>query len=240
MKQSLQGKVAIVTGGSRGIGLAIARALVAEGVRVAVTGLNESHLSAARPQLESAGPGSVETLRADVRAYADVERAIAGTVARFGGLDIVVNNAGVGVFVNVADMTAAQWSEVIDTNLTGVFNVCHVAIPHLRRRGGGFIINISSLAGKNAFGSAAAYCASKSGLNAFSEALMQELRYDDIRVSYVLPGSVATGFSGGDQERGTSWKIAPEDVAEVVMDLLHHHPRSLPSRVELRPSKPGK
>ena len=151
MKQSLQGKVAFVTGGSRGIGLAIARALVAEGVQVAVTGWNESHLSAARPQLEAAGPGSVETLRADVRAYADVERAVAATVARFGGLDIVVNNAGVGVFANVADMTPAQWSEVIDTNLTGVFNVCHAAIPHLRRRGGGFIINISSLAGKNAF-----------------------------------------------------------------------------------------
>ena len=240
MKQSLEGKVAFVTGGSRGIGLAIARAFVAEGVKVAVTGLNESHLSAARPQLEAAGPGSVETLRADVRDYADVERAVAATVARFGGLDIVVNNAGIGVFANVADMTPAQWSEVIDTNLTGVFNVCHVAIPHLRRRGGGFIVNISSLAGKNAFPAAAAYCASKSGLNAFSEALMQELRYDDIRVSYVMPGSVATGFSGSDQQRGADWKIAPEDVADVVMDLLHHHPRSLPSRVELRPSKPRK
>ena len=215
MKQSLQGKVAIVTGGSRGIGLAIARALVAEGVRVAVTGLNESHLSAARPQLESAGPGSVETLRADVRAYADVERAIAGTVARFGGLDIVVNNAGVGVFANVADMTPAQWSEVIDTNLTGVFNVCHVAIPHLRRRGGG-IINISLAGRTRSVGRGVR--ASKSGLSAFRRALMQDCD-TTIRVSYVLPGSVATGFSGGDQGAGPT-KIAPEDVAEVVMDLL--------------------
>jgi 3-oxoacyl-[acyl-carrier protein] reductase len=240
MKQSVEGKVAFVTGGSRGIGLAIARALVAEGVQVAVTGLNESHLSAAYVALEAAGPGAVETLRADVRDHADVERALAATVARFGGLDFVVNNAGVGVFANVADMTPAQWSEVIDTNLTGVFNVCHAAIPHLRRRGGGFIINISSLAGKNAFPAAAAYCASKSGLNAFSEALMQELRYDDIRVSYVMPGSVATAFSGGDEQRGADWKIGAEDVAEVVMDLLHHDRRSLPSRVELRPSKPRK
>lgn len=240
MKQTLKGKVAFVTGGSRGIGLAIARALLAEGVQVAITGRNESHLSSARPHLEAAGPAAVETLCADVRQYGDVQRAISATVARFGGLDIVVNNAGIGIFANVSDMAPAQWSEVIDTNLTGVFNVCHVAIPHLRRRSGGFIINISSLAGKNAFPTAAAYCASKSGLNAFSEALMQEVRYDDIRVSCVLPGSVATGFADGDQQRGSDWKIAPDDVADVVMGLLHQHPRSLPSRVELRPSKPRK
>ena len=240
MTQSLEGKVAFVTGGSRGIGLAIGRALVAEGVRVAVTGRRAAPLSAARSIIESSGPALAETMQADVRNYTEVERAIAATVSRFGGLDIVVNNAGVGVFANVADMTPEQWSEVIDTNLTGVFNVCHAAIPHLRQRGGGFIINISSLAGKNAFTGAAAYCASKSGLNAFSEALMQELRYDDIRVSYVMPGSVATGFSGNDQQRGADWKIASEDVAEVVMNLLRHDPRSLPSRVEIRPSKPRK
>jgi NAD(P)-dependent dehydrogenase (short-subunit alcohol dehydrogenase family) len=240
MTHSLEGKVAFVTGGSRGIGLAIASALVAEGVRVAVTGRRVAQLSAARSIIESAGPALAETIQADVRNYAEVERAIAATVSRFGGLDIVVNNAGVGIFSNVADMTPEQWSEIIDTNLTGVFNVCHAAIPHLRRRGGGFIINISSLAGKNAFVGAAAYCASKSGLNAFSEALMQEVRYDDIRVSYIMPGSVATGFSGGDEHRGADWKIASEDVAEVVMNLLRHDPRSLPSRVELRPSKPRK
>ena len=238
--ESLRGKVAMVTGGSRGIGVAIARALVAEGVQVAVTGRSEAHLSAARPRLESAGPGSVETLQADVRDYAEVERAIKATVARFGGLDILVNNAGVGIFAEVAEMTPEQWAEVVDTNLTGVFNACHAAIPHLRRRDGGFIINISSLAGKNAFTGAAAYCASKAGLNAFSEALMQELRYDNIRVSYIMPGSVATGFSSGDEAKGADWKIAPEEVAEVVLNLLHHNRRSLPSRVELRPSKPRK
>jgi NAD(P)-dependent dehydrogenase (short-subunit alcohol dehydrogenase family) len=233
--------VAIVTGGSRGIGLAIARALVAEGVNVAVTGRSDAHLSEARPRIESAGPGSVETLRADVRRYAEVERAVAATVARFGGLDLLVNNAGIGLFANVADMSPEQWSEVIDTNLTGVFNGCHAAIPYMRQRGGGFIINISSLAGKNAFIGAAAYCASKSGLNAFSEALMQEVRYDNIRVSYIMPGSVATKFgAGGDEGQGADWKLAPDDVAEVVLDLVHHDPRSLPSRVELRPSKPRK
>lgn len=238
MPESLAGKVALVTGGSRGIGLAIARGLVAEGARVAITGKNSTHLSAARASLEKAGSGEVEVQQADVRRYADVERAIGATVGRFGGLDILVNNAGVGIFVDVADMTPAQWSEVIDTNLTGVFYACHAALPHMRRRGGGFIINISSLAGKNAFSSAAAYCASKSGLNAFSEALMQEVRYDDIRVSYVMPGSVATGFSGGDEAKGTEWKVAPDEVAEVVLNLLHHPARSLPSRVELRPTKP--
>jgi 3-oxoacyl-[acyl-carrier protein] reductase len=238
--QSLSGKVALVTGGSRGIGLAIARALVADGVQVAITGRSDAHLSAARPQIEAAGPGSVETLQADVRRHPDIKRAVDATAARFGGLDILVNNAGVGVFTGVASMTPEQWSEVIETNLTGVFNACQAALPHLRRRGGGFIINISSLAGTNPFADGAAYCASKAGLNAFSEALMQELRYDNIRVSYVMPGSVATGFSSGDETKGADWKIAPDEVAEVVVNLLRHNPRSLPSRVELRPSKPKK
>jgi len=237
--ESLRGKVAMVTGGSRGIGLAIARALVADGVQVAITGRSEAHLAAARPRIEAAGPGAVETLQADVRRFADVTRAIDATAARFGGLDVLVNNAGIGIFANVAAMTPEQWSEVIDTNLTGVFNACHAAIPHLKTRGGGFIINISSLAGKNSFPEAAAYCASKAGLNAFSEALMQEVRFDNIRVSYVMPGSVATDFSG-DSARGADWKISPDDVADVVMGLLHMNARSLPSRVELRPSKPKK
>jgi 3-oxoacyl-[acyl-carrier protein] reductase len=236
--ESLEGKVAIVTGGSRGIGLAIAQALVTENVSVAVTGKSEAHLAAARPQIEKAGPGAVETLQADVRRYDEVERAVAATVARFGALDFLINNAGIGIFADVAEMTPAQWSEVIETNLTGVFNACHAAIPHMRRRSGGFIINISSLAGKSAFPGAAAYCATKSGVNAFSEALMQEVRYDNIRVSYVMPGSVATGFMGGERAKGAEWKVSAEEVAEVVINLLRHPARSLPSRVELRPTKP--
>jgi 3-oxoacyl-[acyl-carrier protein] reductase len=239
--QSLHGKVAVVTGGSRGIGLAIARALVADGVDVLITGLSESHLAAARLELEAAGAdgrGRVEARRADVRQYADVEQAIGAAVTRFGGVDVLVNNAGVGVFANVGEMTPAQWAEVLETNLTGVFNACHAAIPHLRRSGAGFIINISSLSGSNPFAGAAAYCASKAGLNAFSEALMQELRHENIRVSYVMPGSVATEFGSGDASKGADWKIAPGEVADVVINLLRHEPRSLPSRVELRPSKP--
>jgi NAD(P)-dependent dehydrogenase (short-subunit alcohol dehydrogenase family) len=237
---TLSGQVAVVTGGSRGIGLAIAHALVAEGVNVTVTGRSEAHLSAARPRIEGAGHGAVETLQADVRRFDDMRRVVDATVARFGGLDMLINNAGIGVFTGVAAMTPEQWSEVIDTNLTGVFNATHAALPHMQRRGGGFIINISSLAGKNPFADGAAYCASKAGLNAFSEALMQEVRYDNIRVSYVLPGSVSTAFSSGDAAKGADWKIAPEEVADVVLNLLRHDPRSLPSRVELRPSKPRK
>jgi len=236
--ETLRGKVALVTGGSRGIGLAIARSLAADGVKVSVTGLSDAHLSAARSKIESAGPSAVETLRADVRRYEDIERAVNATVGRFGGLDILVNNAGVGIFVDVADMTPVQWSEIIDTNLTGLFNACHAAIPHLRQRGGGSIINISSLSGSNPFVKGAAYCASKAGVNAFSESLMQELRYDDIRVSCVAPGSVATGFAQGDASKGADWKVSPDEVAEVVLNLLRHPARSLPSRVELRPTRP--
>jgi 3-oxoacyl-[acyl-carrier protein] reductase len=234
---SLSGNTALVTGGSRGIGFAIARALVAEGMNVGVTGRHDGHLSSARKAIESAGPGGVETFASDVRSYADMTRVVAGTVARFGRLDVLVNNAGVGIFANVADLTPEQWSSVIDTNLTGVFNATHAALPALRQRGG-YVINISSLAGKNAFPGGAVYCASKAALNAFSESLMQEVRYDGIRVSYVMPGSVATGFSGGDESKGADWKSSPDDVAAIVVGLLSMDARSLPSRVELRPSKP--
>jgi 3-oxoacyl-[acyl-carrier protein] reductase len=226
-------KVALVTGGAMGIGLAVAKALTEAGAQVVVAD-RES-----KAGKQSAAEIGALFVRADVAEDDELRRMIE-TAERFGGgLDIVVNNAGIGIFADVADMTPDQWREVIDTNLTGVFNVSHAAIPHLRRRGGGFIINISSLAGKNAFTTGGAYCASKSGLNAFSEALMQEVRYDNIRVSYVMPGSVATEFSG-DSAKGADWKIAPDEVAQVVLDLLHHPARSLPSRVELRPSKPKK
>ncbi len=236
--RTLEQHIAIVTGGSRGIGLAVARALVTEGARVMVTGLDEARLFDAKRKIEGAGPGAIETLRADVRKFDDMLRVVDATVARFGALDILINNAGVGVFGQVADLAPHQWSEVIDTNLTGVFNACHAALPHLRLRGG-YIINISSLAGTNPFAGGSGYCASKAGLNAFSEALMQEVRHDNVRVTCVAPGSVATSFSG-DASRGSDWKLAPDDVAEVVMNLLHSDPRALQSRVEIRPSRPKK
>jgi 3-oxoacyl-[acyl-carrier protein] reductase len=167
-------------------------------------------------------------------------RAVTDTVEALGGLDILVNNAGVGLFSAVAEMTIAGWQQVIDTNLSGVFYCCHAAIPHLRARGGGWIINISSLASKNPFAGGAAYSASKAALNAFSEALMQEVRYDRIRVSYILPGSVSTGFGDRGEQGRADWKIGADDVARVVVDLLEMPERSLPSRVELRPSRPVK
>ena len=235
----LTGKVALVTGGSRGIGLATAHALLMQGGSVAITATNHARLDAAANELaKEAASGRVLPIAANVRNHAEVQEAVAKTVAYFDGLDILVNNAGVGVFRPVAEMTVDEWHRIMDTNVSGVFYCCHAALPHLKARGGGWIINISSLASKNAFVNGAAYCASKSALNAFSEALMQEVRHDNIRVSYVMPGSVATEFVGGDASKGADWKIAAEEVAEVVINLLRHNPRSLPSRVELRPSKP--
>ena len=232
----LEGKAAIVTGGSRGIGLAIATELVKAGASVLITGTRQANIDAAVKALGAKAAGA----RADVRSYEDVERAVKTAVDRFGRLDILVNNAGIGVFTPVAGMSVEQWNDVIGTNLTGVFHCCRAALPHLRARGAGWIVNISSLAAKNPFPDGAAYCATKAGLNAFSESLMQEVRYDNIRVSYIMPGSVATGFAGRGADGEADWKIAAEDVAEVVMDLVRFPSRSLPSRIELRPSKPRK
>lgn len=246
--------VAIVTGGSKGIGLAIARALLERGMQVAISARKDDELQRAARELGGGDPstalgaGNVLAVRADVQDAADAQRLVDETVRRFGGVDVLVNNAGVGRFANVADMPLDAWRQVIDTNLNGVFYCTRAVIPEMKRRGAGFIINISSLAGKNAFTGGAAYCASKAGLNAFSEALMQEVRHDNIRVSYVMPGSVSTGFgdhgSSGEADPstrlGADWKLTPEDVARVVVDLIAHDPRSLPSRVELRPSRPRK
>jgi 3-oxoacyl-[acyl-carrier protein] reductase len=239
-RMDLRGRVAVVTGGSRGIGLAIAEALAEGGCRVVITGRDQPQLETASRALEksAAEPGSVHAVRADVRSARDAAGAIDTAVRRFGGLDVLVNNAGVGVFADVAAMGVSDWDQVIETNLSGVFYCCHAALPHLRSRGGGWIINISSLAGKNSFPGGAAYCASKAGLNAFSEALMQEVRHDNIRVSYIMPGSVSTGFSGPRSTGAADWKIGPEDIAEIVIDLVTFPSRSLPSRIELRPSRP--
>ncbi|MGE0460378.1 MAG: SDR family oxidoreductase [Vicinamibacterales bacterium] len=234
--------ISLVTGGTRGIGFAVAERLLSRGHRVAVTGTTPSGASRAEHALaERCGdPGRVLSLVCDVRDPAAVDLAMQTVVARFGGLDVLVNNAGVGVGAPVSELPHDEWRRIIDTNLSGVFFCCRAALPHLKARGGGWIINLSSLASKNAFVGGAAYCASKAGLNAFSEALMQEVRHDNIRVSYILPGSVATGFSGREPETGADWKLSPDDVARVVEDLLDHPGRSLPSRIEIRPSRPPK
>ena len=231
------GKVALVTGGSRGIGRAIAHALTAAGANVVITGRDQAALDAAA-QVPAAS-GKIQIARVDVQQPEDAARAVDTAVTTFGGLDVLINNAGVGVFANVADMSVADWQRTLDTNLSGVFYCCHAAIPHLRSRGGGWIINISSLAGRNPFAGGAAYCASKAGLNAFAEALMLEVRYDNIRVSTIMPGSVDTDF-GHSSSKNADWKIGPDDVAQTVVDLLEYPARSLPSRIELRPTRPPK
>ena len=229
-------RVCLITGGTRGIGFAVAQALLKQGDSVAITGTSADGVQQAAAALGQ----NVFALTCDVRQSAAVESAFHSLESHFGGVDVLVNNAGVGVGAPIADLSEDEWDRIIGTNLTGVFHCCRSAIPRLRRRGGGWIINISSLASKNPFVGGAAYCASKAGLNAFSEALMQELRHDNIRVSYVLPGSVATGFSGRAASAGEDWKLQPDDVAQVIVDLLAHPARSLPSRVEIRPSRPQK
>ncbi len=233
---TLAGKVAIVTGGSRGIGLAVARAFIAGGARVVVTGTNEQTLAAAARSL---GDAAIP-VRADVRRYADVEALMQAASAQAGGFDILVNNAGVGAFGSIGAMANEEWQRVIDTNLTGVFHCCKAALPHLRARGGGWIINISSLISTNPGADSSVYGASKAALNFFTESLMQEVRHDGIRVAYVLPGSVRTEFMGRTQSAADDWKLAPEDVAQVIVDLVSHEARALPSRVEIRPARPPK
>jgi 3-oxoacyl-[acyl-carrier protein] reductase len=238
MPMDLKDKVAIVTGGTKGIGRAICEALLREGCRVAFTARKEKEVLQFAHQFEQTAPQRVVGRVCDVRDFEQVQSLMDYAGQMWGGIDFLINNAGIGIFSNVSEMTPEQWRQVIDTNLTGVFYCCRAAIPHLKKKGGGYIINISSLAGKNPFKGGAAYNASKFGLNGFSEAIMQDLRYDNIKVSYVMPGSVNTDFGGHAADMEASWKLAPEDVARVVMDLLHHDPRCLPSCVEMRPSKP--
>ena len=231
-------RVVLITGGTRGIGRALAETLLRAGDKVAVTGTSEDGVVKAESELAKLGQAAA--IVCDVRDASSAELAARTVVAKFGGIDVLVNNAGVGVGVPIAEMPHDEWNRIIGTNITGVFNCCKAAIPHLRQRGGGWIVNISSLASKNPFPGGAAYCASKAAVNAFSEALMQELRFDNIRVTYVLPGSVATGFSGRESSAGSDWKLLPQDVAQAIVDVLNHPGRSLPSRIEIRPSRPMK
>ncbi|HTU01789.1 MAG TPA: SDR family oxidoreductase [Candidatus Sulfotelmatobacter sp.] len=237
-RESLAGKVAVVTGGTRGIGNAIAAALVGEGMNVMICGRDKGAAETAAAALHRSGPGGCLGVACDVRRYPEVEALMAQAAGQFGGLDVVVNNAGIAGRGAVAEIPLERWHEVLDTNLTGVFYCCRAAVPWLRKRRGGYIINVSSLAGVNPIPNLSAYNASKFGLVGFSEAFMQEIRYDGIRVSTILPGSVDTEFGG--RTPGEGWRLAPGDVAMVVVDLLSHPARSLPSRVEIRPSRPPK
>ena len=234
-----RGKTAIVTGGTKGIGRAIAEALAGEGLSVCVGARKLEEVQQTVRELEGAGD-SATGAACDVRVYEEVEALVAHAVEEFGGVDVLVNNAGGGLFKPVEETSPEEFRAVLETNLFGVFYGCRAAIPEMKKRGGGYIINISSLAGANPHPRMAAYNASKFALNGFSEALMQEVRHDRIKVSYVMPGSVNTEFGGGTVSEENAWQLQPEDIARVVVELLGHDARSLPSRVEIRPSMPPK
>src|SRR5438270_6831597 len=283
---NLKNKIAIVTGGTKGIGRAIAEALLAERLSICVTArtqrdvdqtVRELMRTLLKPgqrvrtrkhegivlgltptnvrvrwegetketyiypeRLTTDGRRRVTGIVCDVRKYSQVKALIDHTINELGGLDILINNAGIGIFESVEETSPEDFRAVLETNVFGVFYCCHEAIPQMKKRGGGYIINVSSLAGVNAHPRMAAYNASKFGLNGFSEALMQEIRHDNIKVSYIMPGSVNTEFGGDSPGDEKSWQLTPADIARVVINLLHHDDRALASRVEIRPSKPPK
>jgi NAD(P)-dependent dehydrogenase (short-subunit alcohol dehydrogenase family) len=237
-RSQISGLSAIVTGSTKGIGRAIAESLVRAGCNVAVSSRHADDAEETARALSKLGPGRAIGRSCDVQDYGQCADMVAETVLAFGRLDILVNNAGIGIFGKAGDLTPTQWRSVIGTNLDGLYFCTHAALPHLRKANGAWILNIASLAGKNPFAGGAAYNASKFGVVGFSEALMMDVRQDNIRVSYIMPGSVATHFNDHTPNEQDAWKIQPEDVAQIVMDLLAMPPRTLPSRVEVRPSKP--
>lgn len=235
----MENKIAVVTGGTKGIGRAIAEKLLKSGAAVFICARDKAELKRALEQLSALG--QVDGEICDVRSEAQVKMMLAECERVFGGVDILINNAGIGIIgKTVEEMPSEDFEQTLQTNLFGVFYACHHAIPLMKKRGGGYIINISSLAGQNAHPKMAAYNASKFGLNGFTEALMQEVRADNIKVTAICPGSVNTHFGGDEPSEEKAWQIQPEDIAEVVVDLLAFNERALPSKIEIRPSKPPK
>jgi len=238
---SLSGKKAVVTGGTRGIGRAIAERLLRGGASVAICGQTRESVDRAVSEMRGLGP--IFGHAANIGRVEEVKKFFEAVDKEFDGLDILVNNAGVARFKKVGDMTPEDWHRNIDLNLNGAFYCAHEALRRFAARGGGFIVNISSLAGKNAFSGGAAYNASKFGLNGFTEALMLDHRHDNVRVCTIMPGSVDTEFSGDPNKprpTDTGWMIAPEDVAEAVALALQMPPRTMVSAIEMRPSRPKK
>jgi NAD(P)-dependent dehydrogenase (short-subunit alcohol dehydrogenase family) len=236
--QALNNKVAYITGGSKGIGFGIAKTLLDNGMRVAIT---SRHINAAKKAASelSSDASRILALESDATSLASETKAVKAVTDHFGQLDVLVANAGVGILKPIDALSEAEWKSTIDTNLTGVFNSVKASMDALKRAKG-YIITIASLAGANFFANGAAYNASKFGLVGFSQAIMLDLRPYDIKVTTIMPGSVATEFSGHQLSEADAWKIQPEDIGQIVADLLHMHPRTLPSKVEVRPSKPAK
>lgn len=237
----LRGRVAIVTGSTKGIGLAVVEALLEAGASAVVSSRTKKEVERVVSELEEGSPDRVWGRECDVRDPSACQELVDAAVERFGRLDILVNNAGIGRFAPVPEMSLDDWSSVIETNLNGVFYCSRAALPHLSESGDGWVVNIGSLAGRNTFAGGAAYNASKFGLVGLTEAMMLDVRHDDVRVSLIMPGSVETRFSGRDPEGSPrSWAQRPEDVALAVMGLLQQPSRTHVSRVEMRPSQPPK
>ena len=227
-----------MTGGSKGIGYAVVEALATAGANVVLCARNAEDVNRASRELSGKGAGEVVGVTCDMRSHDDVRRLIERAVEEFDGLDILVNNAGVGIFAPIDELSPEEWHALIETNLNGVYYASHAAIPHMKQRGGGLIINIGSLAGKNPMPGGTAYNASKFGLLGFSEAMMLDVRHHGIRVSCVMPGSVSTHFNQHTPGDADAWKIQPEDIARLVMELVEMPERTLPSRIEVRPTQP--
>jgi NAD(P)-dependent dehydrogenase (short-subunit alcohol dehydrogenase family) len=235
----LSDKIAVVTGGTKGIGRAIAESLLKAGASVFICARDKEELNRALEKLSEIG--NIGGGICDVRSEAQVKAMFAECERVFGAVDILINNAGIGIIgKTVEELSSEDFEQTLQTNLFGVFYTCHHAIPLIKKRGGGYIINVSSLAGQNAHPKMAAYNASKFGLNGFTEAMMQEVRADNIKVSLICPGSVNTHFGGDEPSDEKSWQLQPEDIARVVLNLLTMDERALPSKVEIRPSNPPK
>ncbi|ARK12553.1 SDR family oxidoreductase [Fibrivirga algicola] len=231
-------RTALVTGGSKGIGYGVAEALIKAGVKVAVTSRSQEAADKAAQQLNSIKDGYAIGMAADVRNLASQQAVVDAVVQQWGRLDYVIANAGVGHFAPIQELTPEQWQETIDINLTGVFNSAKASIDELKKTEG-YFISIASLAGTNFFEKGSAYNASKFGLVGFSQAIMLDLRSEGIKVSTIMPGSVATEFADHTPSDADAWKIQPEDIGKLVIDLLSMHPRTLPSKIEVRPTIPG-
>jgi NAD(P)-dependent dehydrogenase (short-subunit alcohol dehydrogenase family) len=238
MDASLENQIAVVTGGTRGIGYAIAERLLEAGASVAICGRSAESLEKAISQLARKSMRRIVGGMADVSKQEDVIKFFQLVDQEIGPPSILINNAGVGKFASTADLTIEDWRTTLETNLFGAFYCSHEVLTRFRKRGGGYIINISSLAGVSAFVGGAAYNASKFGLNGFTEAMMLDHRFENVKVSNILPGSVDTDFSPGSAH--ADWKIAPCDIAEIVLMLLRMPARTLVSRVDVRPSRPKK
>jgi NAD(P)-dependent dehydrogenase (short-subunit alcohol dehydrogenase family) len=236
----LNKQTAYITGGTKGIGFAIAEAIMVEGGNAIITSRSAEAAAAAAETLNSKGhPGECVGVEADARSLSSQQAAIAFGKDTFGSIDIVIANAGVGHFAPIQEMTPEQWSETIDINLTGVFNTVKAGLDELIANEG-YLFTIASLAGTNFFAKGAAYNASKFGLVGFTQAVMLDLRQHNVKVSTIMPGSVATHFNGHEPSPEDAWKIQPEDLGQMVIDLLKMPARTLPSKVEVRPSFPGK